>query len=926
MSLDDYRRKRSFDRTREPEPGKPAPRGQRPIFVVQLHHASRRHYDFRLQVGDALKSWAVPKGPSYDPAVKRMAVEVEDHPLDYATFEGEIPKGEYGGGHVAHFDHGVWVTEGDPEEQLAKGHLRFELFGSKLRGGWHLVRSGKPARQPQWLLFKDKDAYVGTLEADDLLAEVTPAPEEDVRRAGGGKAQRKGLATVPAPRTRTRKRDWSKRALALDGARKARAPDGPFKPQLARLGQNPPQGEQWLHEIKWDGYRILATVSDGKVQLWSRNALEWTDRIPEIRDAVQALGLTSAALDGELIAGSGTRDDFNLLQATLSGERPGSLAYVLFDLLHIDGVDITEAPLLERKQLLHDLLEKGPPHLAYSSHVPGDGTQAWELAGEQHFEGIISKRADRPYRAGRGDDWRKTKQLASDEFAVVGYTAPRGSRTGFGSLLLARPDPEHGWRYVGRVGTGFSDEQLRDLAPRLVEGGGGKPTAMVPAMDTDLRRATWVPPRLVVEVFYRGIGGQQLLRQASLKAVRPDKDIADLHDSDRATRGEAGEGSMSATSTRTARAAARTAKNSKISKISKTRKATKTATTAGSTAGTKQAGAPAGKAAKNADGKSAAPAARPARETGASTPAPGKTGTGKSRRGSGPEGWPTLSSPGKKLFPDIGATKQDVWDYYAAVMDHLLPEIAGRPLSIIRCPSGAEKPCFFQKHHTAGLERVSSVRLKEESGANAYYLVVEDAASLMELVQFNALEFHPWGSHATRPDVADRVVFDLDPGPDVPFAEVKKAAVDIRRLLQELELESFLRVTGGKGLHVVVPLSPGCDWELTKRFAHGFADALARSEPDRFVATATKRFRNRRIFIDYLRKGRGATAVASYSLRARAGAPVAMPIGWNELSKLPRPDVFTIKDVPAKLRRRRKDPWSDMAGIRQNLARWANAE
>ncbi|WP_028914981.1 non-homologous end-joining DNA ligase [Pseudoxanthomonas sp. J31] len=922
MSLVDYQRKRSFERTREPEPGKPAPRGQRPIFVVQLHHASRRHYDFRLQVGDALKSWAVPKGPSYDPAVKRMAVEVEDHPLDYAGFEGEIPRGEYGGGHVARFDHGVWSTEGDPEEQLAKGHLRFELHGSKLKGGWHLVRSGKPARQPQWLLFKDKDAWAGSLEADDLLAEVTPAPEEDRRRAGRGKPTRKRLAEVPAPRARHK--DWKKRALALPGARAAEAPEGPFQPQLARLGQDAPEGEQWLHEIKWDGYRILATVRDGEVRLWSRNALEWTDRIPEIRDAVKALGLRSAALDGELIAGSGTREDFNLLQATLSGERPGVLACVLFDLLHVDGVDISEAPLLERKQLLQEVLAKGPAHLALSSHIPGDGAQAAALAAERSFEGIISKRADRPYRPGRGDDWRKTKQLASDEFAIVGYTAPRGSRTGFGSLLLARPDAEHGWRYVGRVGTGFSDEQLRELAPRLAQDAGSKPTAFVPAMDTALRRATWVPPRLVVEVFYRGIGGQELLRQASLKALRPDKDIADLYDSDRGP-GVAEEEAMAA---KGGRKAAKKAPARKNAAKTATKKAIKQAAKPAAGKATQAATRAAAKKSTAAGKVAATPARASAKaRTGTATGAKASPASARRRKAATQtRDWPKLSSPAKVLFPDIRATKQDVWDYYTAVMDHLLPEIAGRPLSVIRCPSGTGKPCFFQKHLTAGLERVASVKLKEESGTNAHYLVVEDAAALMELVQFNALEFHPWGAHADSPDSADRVVFDLDPGPDVPFSEVKKAAVDIRRQLEALELESFLRVTGGKGLHVVVPLAPGCDWELTKRFAHGFADALARSEPDRFVATATKRFRNRRIFVDYLRNGRGATAVASYSLRARPGAPVAMPIGWNELARLPRADLYTIKDVPEKLRRRRKDPWAGMDAIRQNLARWADAK
>ncbi|WP_445683757.1 DNA ligase D [Stenotrophomonas pavanii] len=848
MSLVEYRRKRRFDQTQEPEPGKTLPKGQRAIFVVQLHHASRRHYDFRLQVGDALKSWAVPKGPSYDPKVKRMAVEVEDHPVDYAAFEGEIPKGQYGGGHVAQFDHGVWATQGDPEAQLAKGHLRFELFGTKLKGGWHLVRSGKPARQPQWLLFKEDDAFASDLEADDLLANVAAPPPEDLKRAGAGKAAKKRLTAVPA--TRTRRKNWSQKALALSRARRAAAPSGPFEPQLAKLGEAPPQGDQWVHEIKWDGYRILATVVEGNVQLWSRNALEWTDKLPEIRDAVAALGLTSAALDGELIASAGTKEDFNLLQATLSGEKQGVLTYALFDLLHLDGVDVADAPLLERKALLQSLLEgKGSP-LAFSSHVQGEGEEAYRLAGEQHFEGIISKRGDRSYHSGRSEDWRKTKQLASDEFAVVGYTAPKGSRTGFGSLLLARPDATHGWLYAGRVGSGFSDELIGDISKRIKGGGGRRPTAHVPTQDTDLRAATWFEPRFVVEVFYRGIGGQQLLRQASLKAVRTDKDVADLADSDRA-------GTVPAA----ARSHAPSRRRRRVERV---------------------------------------PAADRAP--------------------------PGLSSPGKILFPGDGYTKQDVWDYYAAVMEHLLPEVIDRPLSIIRCPSGTAKPCFFQKHHTAGLALVDSVRLKEESGINAHYLVVRDAASLLELAQFNALEFHPWGSHAEAPDKADRVVFDLDPGPDVPFAEVKKAATDIRELLAQLELESFLRVSGGKGLHVVVPLNPGCDWDLTKRFAKGFADALAQSEPQRFLATATKSLRNKRIFVDYLRNGRGATAVASYSLRARPGAPVALPIAWGDLSKLQRADAFTIKDVPAKLRRRRKDPWAGIAEVEQNLARWAQAD
>lgn len=830
MSLTEYRRKRQFGKTREPEPGKVLAQGARAIFVVQLHHASRRHYDFRLQVGDALKSWAVPKGPSYDPAVKRMAVEVEDHPLSYATFEGEIPKGHYGGGHVAQFDHGVWSTEGDAEEQLAKGHLRFELFGRKLKGGWHLVRSGKAARQPQWLLFKDKDAYAGDIEADDLLADVSKAPKEDLKRSGSGKANKKKLATVKVARAR-RKRNWATKAGKLTGAGKGRITGEFFKPQLARLGDHPPEGDRWLHEIKWDGYRLVATVLDGKVRLFSRNALEWTDKVPEIAAAIEALKLGSAALDGELIAGQGTRDDFNLLQATLAGEKMGALAFVLFDLLHLDGVDLSNAPLSERKDLLEEVLGQPPPHLAYSSHIPADGGEAYRLAGEQNFEGIISKRGDRPHHPGRSEEWRKTKNLATDEFAVVGYTAPKRSRKGFGSLLLARPDARHGWLYAGRVGSGFSDQLLEDISNALGEGS-KKPTAHVPTDDTDLRTAKWFQPSIVVEVFYRGVGGNGLLRQPSLKGLRPDKSPSDLRNGDRA------------------------------------------------------------------------PKAKPAQKAAGKKPEKAEF---------------RLTSPDKVLYPGDGITKKQVADYYEAMQDWILPEIAGRPLSIIRCPQGVDRPCFFQKHHTAGLEAVDVARLKEEAGNQAEYLVVRDARGLMELVQFNALEFHPWGSTADDPERANRIVFDLDPGEGVAWSEVVDAARKIRKLLEGLGIASYVRTTGGKGLHVVLPLNPGCEWDLVKPFAQGFARTMSAMEPLKFVATATKRFRKGKIFLDYLRNGRGATAVASFSLRARPGAPVAMPLRWEELGRVKSGGAYDIDNAVSRMRRMKKHPWHGIDKVKQDL-------
>jgi bifunctional non-homologous end joining protein LigD len=554
--------------------------------------------------------------------------------------------------------------------------------------------------------------------------------------------------------------------------------------------------------------------------------------------------LQAAAFDGELIAGTGTQADFGLLQATLSGERQGSLSYALFDLLHVDGVSLEATPLLARKELLAELLQDPPRHLAYSSHIAGDGDQAFALASQGEFEGIICKRADLGYEHGRSESWKKVKRMESEEFAVVGYTPGKGARVGFGSLLLARPDPKQpeGWSYVGRVGSGFSDRMITELLQRIGKAGGKAPTVHVPpVVDTDLRQAKWFAPMFVVEVFIRGIGNSGVLRQPSLKGLRPDKGIADLVRD-------------------------------------------------------------AGGGAKKAAGKKAPAKKTAAKKTAAKTDTPVK-----------------LTSPTKVVFAEDNITKQQVADYYAAVMNRFLPEVANRPLSVIRCPDGTAKQCFFQKHHTPGLARVDLVRLKEEGGNNANYLVANTAEAVMELVQFNSLEFHPWGAHADDPERADRIVFDLDPGPGVPWAEVKRSALQVRELLKNLKLKSFLRTTGGKGLHVVMPLNPTVDWPTVKAFAKAVADAMAGSEPQRFVSTSTLSKRERKIFVDYLRNGRGATAVASYSLRARPGAPVAMPLSWSELDGLKRGDAYTLKNVPGLLKGRR-DPWAGFDSVKQDLS------
>jgi bifunctional non-homologous end joining protein LigD len=523
---------------------------------------------------------------------------------------------------------------------------------------------------------------------------------------------------------------------------------------------------------------------------------------------------------------------------------------MLFDLPYIEGQDLGRVALIERKALLERLLAHAPAHLGFSSHTVGHGDDVFAMAMEQKLEGIIAKRVDGGYHGGRGDDWQKIKRLESDEFAVVGYTPAKGSRLSFGSLLLARPDVDGGWTYVGRVGTGFTDAMLRDLGKTLATGGSKKPSVRIDAVDPVLRGALWVPPTAVAEVYYRGIGNKKLLRQPSLKTLRVDKSPDDLRDSDRG------------------------AKAVPDADVRKTSKATK------KTAATKTPSRPAKDAVRDI----------------------------------------VITHPDRVVFPADDITKQELVDYYKAVMPWLLPGIADRPTSTIRCPGGIDSPCFFQKHVMAGLEHVGTARLKEETGAQAVYLYPRDEAGVIELVQFGAIEFHPWGSRIDSPDVADRVVFDLDPGDGVAWSRVVAAARMTRGFLDDLGLRSFVRTTGGKGLHVVVPLNPGAGWNEVKAFARGFAEALATLHPLEFVATATKRFRQGKIYIDYLRNGRGATAVASYSLRSRPGAPVAVPLRWEELGRVRSGAAFDLKSTPKRLARLKKDPWEGIDSVKQDLA------
>ncbi|WP_434212660.1 DNA ligase D [[Pseudomonas] boreopolis] len=843
MSLRDYQRKRRFDR----QDGTPEPSGdaagapsRRPIFVVQLHHASTRHYDFRLEADGVLKSWAVPKGPSLRAGEKRLAVQVEDHPLSYATFEGDIPEGHYGAGHVDVFDHGTWSCEGDPLEAIAAGKLDFVLHGEKLEGGWKLVRTALRGRQPQWLLIKRDDGTAAALDADDLIG-ARPRRKPRAGSAAASRKQREGAGAPAAPRRARHGKDatWHARALALPGARDRPYPPG-FTAQLTMSRAHAPPGEDWLHEIKWDGYRLLADLVDGKATLRSRGGLTWTDNFPEVVKAMEALPVADARLDGELVVlDAEGRSDFSALQRVLDGTSRQPLRYLVFDLPGVAGVDLSRAPLVERKTLLRQLLGKRPGTLAYSDHVVGHGPEVFAASGEKGFEGIVSKRVDAHYVNARSSDWLKIKHESSDEFVVVGYTDPKGSRSGFGSLLLARPEGA-GWRYVGRVGSGFDDAMLARLMPMLEAHATATAPVELPAhVPFPLRTVHWVEPRLVVEVAMRGWAKEGLLRQASFKRLREDKPLEEV--------------------------------------------------------------GPAPAAAAEARPRSKAKAPSRTEERGMA------------------EDDVRITHPGRVVFPGSGMTKGQVADYYRAIAPWLLPEVARRPLSLLRCPDGVGGECFFQKHESRALgPHVHAVALRQKSGVEDY-LYIEDVAGLLELVQMNTLELHPWGSTVDDPEHPDRLVFDLDPGEGVGWKEVKAAARDIRARLREAGLESFVRLSGGKGLHVVVPIEPGPDWAQARDFCEAFAQALAGTAPDRYTATMSKQKRRGVIFVDWLRNGRGSTSVCSWALRAREPAAVAVPLRWEELGRIASPRAFPPDKALARAKRLKADPWEGIAQLRQRL-------
>ncbi len=848
MSLDLYRKKRNFSETTEPARG--GKRGSR-IFVVQLHHASRRHYDFRLELDGVLKSWAVPKGPSLDPAVKRLAVEVEDHPISYADFEGDIPKGNYGAGHVDVFDHGRWEPIGSAREGLANGDLKFTLHGKILRGSWVLVRTRMQGSKQQWLLIKHRDEFAASGEADDFLDAKTDRPKNEQKRH----------ATASAEQKLTKKKTTrGTRVKSLSGAALEHLESGFFAPELCKSADKPPAGEAWLHEVKWDGYRMLASLVGGKCQLWSRNGIEWSERLPELVEALPILGLENARLDGEIIVLKDDRDDFNALQTRLANDSPAALLYMLFDVVHAEGHSFADVALGERKDWLRKRLEAHPhPLLRFSDHQIGHGAAAFRQAASGGLEGVVSKRLDSGYSGSRSGAWVKSKARLSDEFIVVGFTEPKGSRAGFGALLLAKPSA-HGLRYVGRVGTGFSSEQLVELRHALDKSVSRQPSADASLMaNRDQKLAIWVKPRLVVEVVYQGIGAQGLLRQPAFKTLRIDKKPAEV-----------------------------------------------VAESAGGSAGTGL--------------RDEQPAVEPRGRAGKSRMTnrkPGKPSEAKMQDDS-----VTITHPDRVVYPGLKLTKQDVAEYYRAVSSWILPGISGRPLSVVRCPRGIGSSCFFQKHAANGAgDHVHGITIEQKDGEDTY-LCIDDREGLLELVQLNALEFHPWGALSSHPDRADRIVFDLDPDLSVEWPRIRAAAENLREQLESIHLQSFVRTSGGKGLHVVVPIDPAAAWDDVRTFAQSVAEALAALEPDEFVSMAGEKNRKDRIFIDWLRNGRGATSVASYSLRARESAGVAMPLEWKDLKRIESADAINLQNAMDWINKRAKDPWAAFEQVVQTLPRF----
>lgn len=814
MALETYQSMRDFATTPEPKGRKKASKGE-PVFVIQKHAATRLHYDLRLEMDGVLKSWAVTRGPSLVPGEKRLSVHVEDHPMDYGSFEGTIPEGQYGAGAVIVWDRGTWTPVFDAAKGYAKGHLEFELKGEKLTGRWHLIRMrGKPReKRENWLLIKGEDASARDAAAPDIMEERPESVKtgRTIEEVGG----------KPARKTKAKKTTGKPKA-SEPKTPKADLP-GFIPPMLATLVKSTPGDDRWLHEIKFDGYRIQAQVSAGKVKLFTRSGRDWTDRFgPDIAQALTALPVQQAVLDGEIVVeASGRSSDFSALQADLAEGRTDRMVYYAFDLLHLDGRDLTGLPLVDRKRLMEGLLAPASGAVRISEHLSDKGEVVLRHACRLGLEGIISKLRDSRYQPGRSKAWVKSKCSARQEFVVAGFLPSTVSPRAIGSLVLGVYDGDR-LRPVGRVGTGFSVAQAEQLYDRLAGLETDTQPFQPPLARPEARGVRFVQPKLVAEVDFRAWTGDGNLRHASFKGLREDKDPRDV----------TGEG---------------------------------------------------------------LPASAP-------DPAPAPVRRIK------------LTHPERVYWPDEGVTKAGLADYYTEVWPWIAPHIVGRPLALLRLPDGVGgRQQFFQKHEWKGMN-AAILRVQDPAEPkDAPSLAIADLDGLIALAQSAALEIHPWGSTLKDWERPDRVVIDLDPGDGVDWADLVRAAQDVRDRLEGKGLAAFVKTSGGKGLHVVAPLKPKAEWPAVKTFCRDLARKMASDDPSAYVSTITKSKRQGKILVDYLRNQRGATAVAAFSTRARPGAHVSAPVTWEELEAGVAPSDFTVLTMPTRLANLRADPWAGFA-------------
>jgi bifunctional non-homologous end joining protein LigD len=877
-----YRSMRDFHITAEPSgkaSGKAEKSGGLP-FCIQKHAASHLHYDFRLGWNGVLKSWACAKGPSYFTGDKRLAVQVEDHPMEYGGFEGIIPAGQYGGGTVMLWDQGTWEPQPghtDVDAGLRDGSLKFVMHGTKMKGKWALIRmKGKAAneRKPNWLLIKEHDEFERKEDDSPVTEEepnsiVTGRTIEEIAgnkdhvwnskdTAKGGKAWFRQESNESAVQKTVEAKAAKTQHSVVFGAKlrdlpKEKQPEF-VAPQLALLAAKPPSEAGWLHELKLDGYRMQARKDGSGVQMLTRTGLDWTPRVRTVANEVAKLAVDKVTLDGEVVvlAANGTTN-FADLQASFQDGAKNVLTFFCFDLLHVDGRNVRGLPLKERKALLGDVLQGADDDvLRVSEHLETNGEVMFHKACEFHAEGIVSKRATAKYSPGRGGDWLKMKCLHEQEFVVGGYTPPSNGIRGVGALLLGYYRGDE-LVYAGRTGTGFTQKTHKMLRDRL-EGLEQKSSSFGRVPVDAKRGVLWVKPELVVQVRFATWTADDLVRQAAFLGVREDKAAKEVAREDAST----------APTPKKAR------RSVQISHKVETDLPVATAKTV-------------------------------AKEEMEHAPV-------------------RLTHPEKVLDAESGMTKQMLADYYWAVAEWMLPHVADRPVSLVRCPEGSGSPCFFQKHVNHMLPPgIGSVDIADKKGKVEPYITLNSAEALAGLAQIGVLEVHPWGSRNEDLERADRLIFDLDPDESLAWEILAEGASEVRSRLKKIGLESFLKTTGGKGLHVVAPIEPEMEWPEIKEFSRRFVTAIEKANPGLYLTKMTKSARKGKIYLDYLRNERGATSVAPYSPRARVGAPVSMPLSWNELKVAERP-VFRVSEFAEWRDRLKKDPWKKMASVKQRVA------